>query len=185
MEKAGVFIITGKQGAGKTTRLMETVELLKAKTPGLFGFYASGDWAHGFRKRFRIVDIHSGESHLLCARQNAAAQPKRNFVFYSDALQAGKEILLSGVKRNGSVAVLDEIGRYELEGKVWHDTLQYLLQQQLVVLFTVRESLLPEVLHNFGIKHPHIFTLDVPPEEIARAIDKEVKQPGIEKGGKR
>ncbi len=185
MEKAGIFIISGRRGAGKTTRLRETVDLLKAEMPGLFGFYAAGEWENGRRKRFRIVDIRSGRRYLLCSYRKQPSHPEGTFVFYSKAIQTGETILRSGARRHGSLAVLDEIGPFELKGKVWHDALRYLLEQNIPLLFTLRENLLDEVLRYFGIGHSRIFTLAAPPGQIAAAITEETKRYGTKKGGKK
>jgi nucleoside-triphosphatase len=175
MEKAAVFIITGAQGAGKTTCLLETVNLIKASANRLFGFYAEGEWENGRRKRFRIVDVQTAEQRLLCSFRQNSTDAKGNFVFYSKTVKAGEKILRTGNRQKGAVAVLDEVGKYELEGRVWAQALKELLKQDVCILMTVRDSMLDKVLSRFRITHPRIFTIDTPAIAIATAIENAVK----------
>jgi nucleoside-triphosphatase len=159
MEKSKVFIITGEQGAGKTTRLTEIVELLKPVFPDIFGFYAFGEWEDGLRKLFHIVDIQKGESHLLCTRKGRTANSRGAFVFIQQTIEKGEKIVLEGINQKGGLAIIDEIGRFELEGKVWYNIFNKLIISNFPVLITVRENTLEKVIRYFGIEHPVIFTL--------------------------
>ncbi len=157
MKKSRVFIISGEQGEGKTTRLQEVIKLLRPAFPDIFGFYAIGEWENGYRNRFRLVDIRTGNVHLLCYREGQANLSKIPFVFIEDTLRKGMQIISDGMAQNGRLAVIDEIGRFELKGKVWYQSLKKLLGNGFPVIITVRKNQLEAVIEKFGLKGARIF----------------------------
>ncbi len=169
MEKPSVFIITGSQGAGKTTKVIEVIRYLKKELPDVFGFYAIGKWESGWRSHFRIVDIQTGIDYQLCNRQQSADTAGR-FVFTSKTVKLGEEIIASGMRRKGSLAVIDEIGRFELEEKVWFSAFHNLIKKNFPVLITVRENQLEAIIAKFSLNRPLIFKLNKESHLIARTI---------------
>jgi nucleoside-triphosphatase len=170
MQKTVVFILSGKQGEGKTTKLQEVVALLKPEIPDIFGFYALGNWENGLRKSFQIVSVKTGEQHLLCQRKGRSETSKGFFEFYRSAVFRGEQWINTGIEQNGRLCVLDEIGRFELEQRVWYHALQEILQSQTPLLFTVRESLTDQVLRYFSIQQVMIFNVSNASRQIADRI---------------
>lgn len=170
MKKPSVFIITGSQGAGKTTKLMEVVQHLKKKLPDVFGFYAIGEWENGLRSHFRIIDIQTGDDYPLCNRQQPTGTAGGRFVFNSETVKQGKEIIASGMRRKGALAVIDEIGRLELEEKVWYSAFHNLTKKNFPVLITTRENQLEAIIAKFNLNRPLIFKLNEESLLIAKAI---------------
>jgi len=167
MKSSCIFIITGKQGEGKTTKLAEVIRLLKHKGQAVFGFYAVGAWENGQRSHFHIKDVHSGESHLLCERQENA---KNEFVFFQQAIKKGEQILSEGMKHQRTLAIIDEIGPFELKREVWYNALTLLIKDNFPILITVREKLTKPVIQKFGFEKPVIFRLEESSTLIAGQI---------------
>ncbi len=184
MKNSGVFIISGAQGQGKTNKLIATVHLLQSRLPGIFGFYAPGEWENGLRQAFRIVDIRSGRQQLLCNREGRTDSFNGSFVFYPAALQQGKQILHTGIQHHGTLAVIDEIGRYELKGKVWHDSLVLLLQKNVPLLITVRDNLAEQIISHFQIVRPVIFSANEPADKIVGTILQKIEVKNLPKNKK-
>ncbi len=170
MKTSLVFIITGRQGQGKTTKLAEVTQLLKNEGQNIFGFYAIGEWENGQRSRFHIIDVNSGKKYLLCKRQRKLKTDKGNFFFISRTIEKGAQIIADGMKQQKALAVIDEIGRFEISETVWYSIFRKLLFNRLPVLITVRESLLKQVIDKFGITHPVIFSLENKSISIAAKI---------------
>ncbi len=170
MEKSSVFIITGSQGAGKTTKVMEVVRYLKKELPDVFGFYAIGEWENGRRSRFRIVDIQTGIDYPLCNRHQPAGAAKGKFIFTAETVKQGEEIIASGIRRKGTLAVIDEIGRFELKEKVWYSAFHNLIKKNFPVLITVRENQLEAITAKFNLDRPLIFKLDEESLLISKTI---------------
>lgn len=179
MERPSVFIITGSQGAGKTTKVMEVIRYLKKELPDVFGFYAIGEWENGLRSRFRIIDIQTGIGYPLCTRQQLADTAGGKFVFSSETVKQGKEIIASGMRRKGALAVIDEIGRFELEEKVWYSAFHKLTKKNFPVLIIVREKQLEAIIAKFNLNRPLIFKLNEESHLIARAITSHLEKENI------
>ena len=165
-----IFIITGKQGEGKTTLLQKTTDLLLDRKMPVFGFYAKGEWENGIRSFFRLVDVSTRNKFLLCERSGKGENTKAPFHFYPEALSAGEKAIREGIRQKKQLAVLDEIGRFELEGKVWYPVFKTLLSENIPVLITIRESLVEAVLKHFGIKNYRLFPVNALPEKVADII---------------
>lgn len=170
MQPPHVFIITGKQGEGKTTFLKDVAGLLKDRGLYVFGFYAEGEWEEGMRSRFRLVDIQTQKHYLLCSRQGRTPSSRGYFVFHAEAVQAGETAVFSGMQKENSLAIMDEIGHFELEGKVWHNVLQLLLDKKVPVMLTVRNTMLETVINHFKITSPKVFHLQESPHQVARVV---------------
>ncbi len=175
MKTSNVFIITGKQGEGKTTKLTEVVRLLKKGKRPLFGFYATGYWENGLRSKFYINDINSGQSFLLCKRPDNLPASGNGFVFLAETIKKGEQIITEGMKHQNALAIMDEIGRYELEEKVWYSSLNHLIKTNFPVLITIRENGLAQVIEKFNMASPLIFRLDEESTQIAGQIQKQLR----------
>lgn len=149
---------------------MEVVRYLKKELPDVFGFYAIGEWENGRRNRFRIVDIQTRIDYPLCNRQQPADAAGGRFIFTSETVKQGEEIIASGMRRKGTLAVIDEIGRFELKGKVWYSAFHNLIKKNFPVLITVRENQLEVIIAKFNLDKPLIFKLNEESFLIARTI---------------
>ncbi len=170
MKNRRIFIITGEQGEGKTTLLKNVTRHLKERQVPLAGFFAEGEWENDSRKSFSICDINTGEEKLLCIIEHREGfiQAGR-FYFNPAALDFGERILQNTTP--DSLVVVDEIGRFELQGKVWADVFRVLLKfSSNSLLFTVRKKFLEKVIQYFGIDNPVIFSCDQDEYNITQTI---------------
>lgn len=172
MHKQNVFIITGKQGEGKTTKLLETLDILKSKKVDCFGFFAKGEWLDGLRVSFQIEDINTGQSILLCQDMaKEGFQKAGRFYFNPDAIRYGEKILIDSLGCSSAVVAVDEIGRFELAGNIWANSLKNLLNaSHNQIILTIRDAFLDEVIDKFGINPLAVFDLSVSAAEIAQSI---------------
>jgi nucleoside-triphosphatase len=148
-ESAGVrvFIITGARGSGKSGLLAAAASALKGAGVTVGGIRAPGLWQNGERCGFDIVDLLTGERTELCRRDGHAAWPKAGpFRFRPEGLQFGRKALAIPYLTNAALAVIDEIGPWELDGGGWAPELELLLKEEKkVVLLVVRKDLLEKV----------------------------------------
>jgi len=169
MNQQPVFILSGEQGAGKTTRLREVVTLLEEEKIYTFGFYALGYWKNQIRSRFNLVDIRTGTSYRLCERADTQQQNK-SFVFYPETIRKGEALLLSERGKPNTLAVIDEIGHFELNGKIWAPVFSKLVTQRQPVFITVRKKFLENVMTYFHLTPAGIYRVNQPADHIARDI---------------
>lgn len=170
MKISPIFIITGNQGEGKTTKIEEVSTLIKNKGLNIFGFYAPGEWKNGLRNRFHLTDVNSGANYLLCYRQEKSVPKNGQFIFIQKTIEKGEQIIEKGLKSGKGIAIIDEIGRFEINGTVWYAIFNRLISNGITVLFTVRQSLVKPVLEKFAIENPFIFNLEEGSDSIADKI---------------
>lgn len=178
MKQQPVFIITGGQGEGKTTKVFQVVEELKNQHVEVCGFVAPGKWKAGTRVGFSIKNIHSGESKLLCQDKPAEGFQKiGRFYFDPETIRFGEEILLSKKEPSGQLKVIDEVGFFELEGKVWADVLKQLLNNNLnLLLITVRKKFVNDVIEQFKLRNVLVFDTELSSSKIANRILESINQ---------
>ena len=172
MASQKVFIISGAQGEGKTTRLKEVLNLLQKSDKSFAGFVAVGSWDNNKRTAFNLVNIQSGDSIPLCgitAKENWLKAGR--FYFNRDAIAMGEKWLLENKNSQTGFVVIDEIGIFELDNKIWHTAFQKLLKQsncQLII--TVRESILENIIQKYMLENIEVFSLKSTAKEIAERI---------------
>lgn len=171
MQTSKVFIITGHQGEGKTTFLKQVLPELNQSGIKTAGFYAEGRWENDLRTAFEIVDIRgSGQRLLCCDKKSPGSEKIGRFYFDPSAIRWGESILNGAKQEGGCLFVLDEIGKFELTGKVWYSVFFDLLAEKRPVLITVRKEILESLIQYFLIRNPFVFDPDSTPQMVARAI---------------
>ena len=139
-----VFIISGKIGSGKTTHLIETLQLLKDSRLKLSGIIAHGLLDGDSRTGFDIEDINSGEKVPLCRLEimNDHAEQTGKFSFSKAGIEFGRNAL----EKECNLLVIDEIGPLELSGGGWSTQMH---SSSVPLLLVVREELVPEIESRF------------------------------------
>ncbi len=147
-----ITIITGERGAGKTTMLRNYLDRLNSEQEFKAGFYALnvGDL-------YKIVNINRGENAVLCRRNDPEAGNLKlaDFWFDRSVIKLGERWLTEGFEQTDPLFVIDEIGKFELEGFVWDTVLKKILAMQKGrLLVTVRKKFLKSVIEKYGLKEP-------------------------------
>ena len=171
MNQQPIFIISGEQGEGKTTRLTEVVKALKSNGLVVKGFTAPGDWTENLRTDFLIKDICSHKSRLLCRDKTKEGFEKiGRFYFDPETIIFGKQILLDG--KPGDLLVIDEVGKFEINGKVWSGVLNTLIKRSKnPLMITIRDQYVTDVIRHFQITNSFVFNV----KEDAPAILEKVR----------
>ena len=171
METSKVFIITGRQGEGKTTFLTSVLTELSLGGIKAAGFCADGQWRDNLRTKFEIVDINGTGRRLLCCDEAVKGFEKvGRFYFNPKTIQWGEDFLSTAKDNEQRIYVMDEIGKFELAQKVWYNAFHKLLTEKYPVLFTVRKEILEQVIEYFHIFEPIIFGLDDTQKKVAQTI---------------
>lgn len=145
--------MTGAQGAGKTTFLKKVIAKLAHGKVRMDGFIADGIWKADKRHGFNLISIRDGISLPLCTRESIEDYVKLgHFYFNPVALQLGDEIITRD-KKQVDIMIIDEIGIFEIEEKVWFRAFDHLLKATSTpVLMSVREKILQQVVEKFRLK---------------------------------
>jgi nucleoside-triphosphatase THEP1 len=172
-----VYIITGKQGEGKTTLLREVVDRLQHAGVKTGGFIAEGTWKDGQRAGFSLVRISDGESFPLSTTSPKEGYFKlKRFWFNPETVRVGNEALLACLNDETQVVVIDEIGIFELEEKIWYRPfINLLAETDKPLIITVRDKIKEEVLKKFGLNTYTFFSTGESPSYLAGIIIRSVK----------
>jgi len=172
MASQKVFIISGTQGEGKTTHLKEVVRLLQEKRRSIAGFVAEGSWENNKRTAFTLVNIKSGESIPLCGSTAKDGWMKEGrFYFNRDAIAMGEKWLGESISSRSDFVVIDEIGIFELNNKIWHTAFQKLLKQSNCnLIITARNSIIEKIIQKYALENIEVFSLKVTAKEITDKI---------------
>lgn len=168
-----VYIITGETGGGKTTFLLEMIKKLRWNTLSVAGFAALNVPDENRFAVYKIIDLASGKVLPLASRRfHKGWEAIGNFYFNPAGIEMGKNILEHALIYKPDIFVIDEIGPFELEGKVWSEGLtQLLLGRYCPVLLVVREKLVKEVIQTWNLHDAEIFKIgQLNPDQAAKLI---------------
>ncbi len=167
--RAGIVVLTGERGSGKTTLAAAAVERLRASGVRVGGILAPGTVRDGSRFSFDLVDLVSGE-RVPFGRRDAPDGwvEEKCFWFNPEAMPKGRAALL----RPGlDVVVLDEIGPWELAGRGWAREIDALVDAREHLLLVVRRSCLSDVLARWRLEGARVLDVaEARPQEIAVAL---------------
>ena len=149
-----VVIVSGKRGEGKTSFLKKCVEALQQRNRALFGFYAENIKTPAGSEGYLITKVNTGESLLLCQRDNPISGNLHlaDFWFDERAIKAGEQWLQEGFGTEKPFFILDEAGKFELDGHVWDNSIKHLLQLETgTLVMTVRDRFLKRVMEKYQL----------------------------------
>ncbi len=171
MHSDRAIIITGVKGSGKTTKLLNIIRLLKDKGIGIIGFIAVGEWLNGKRNKYTLVDAATEKSIVVCSVVQKEGYSKfGRFYFNPQAIKFGEKILLEHVTKQ-RVVVIDEVGPFEMEDRVWHSSLKFQLNStNNILLIAVRESLVSDVMKKYNLTSASIFNIRVQNSDIVKEV---------------
>lgn len=168
-----IFIITGDKQSGKTTFLKEMIALLEKGRVPLAGFIAEGLWGNDKqRSGFKLVTLPEKESILLCDRITKEWLQLHSFYFNPTAISLGKSAL-KNIQAN-AVVFIDEIGKFELEGKLWADDLSTLLNTHNgPIALSIRNVFVNQVKQQWNLTNVTVVDASTEcPEDICKLIVK-------------
>ncbi|NLA38330.1 MAG: nucleotide kinase [Methanomicrobiales archaeon] len=151
-----VFIITGEQGQCKTTFLHLVLSLTVGANVRIRGVLAPGHVRDGRRSGFTLIDLATGEHEELCSIDpDPECEIHGRYYFRPEGLAFGRSALAPPDPRETDLVVIDEVGRFELQGAVWADRIDRLVAlPHPPMIWTVRRRLLDTVIQNWEIKNP-------------------------------
>jgi nucleoside-triphosphatase len=148
-----VFILTGGTGSGKTTFLLQMIGILRGYGLSITGFAAASVAEDGPSGSYDILDLVSGRKLSLATRRFTEGwEQSGNFFFNPEGIRMGRSILEDTQMQGIDLMVVDEIGPFELEGKIWADSLSRILaRRSCSMLLVVREKLLGLVIKHWSL----------------------------------
>lgn len=151
-----VIIITGLQGAGKTSYMEK---ILDNRTAGV---YSKVVYDNDERIGYDAVLIGSDERMHLCRAGYKSDLILGKFGFYSETFSLITESIINKDKSTYDKIIIDEIGLLEKGKKGWYDLMKWALQNDDVKLvLSVRKELAEEIAKEFGGRIFEVIDLDL------------------------
>ncbi|OFY51503.1 MAG: hypothetical protein A2W85_01000 [Bacteroidetes bacterium GWF2_41_31] len=169
-----ILLLFGQQNEGKTTKLLEIYnEIIKLEIDSM-GFVAPGVWHYGQKTGYQLLELPSLLSlplASLIADQNPVQYGR--FYFNHATIEYGNQLILDAIKTKPAVFFIDEIGRFELEGQIWHDSFQLLTQcKNMTLIAGVREQYLAGVKEKFKLQKTSDFHISTDMKIIIKCLQK-------------
>ena len=170
--KQAIFIITGKTGSGKTTFLKKLISGLQEYNLSISGFLAVKTSIKKSGRDYNLSFIGTGESIPLLSTEHVQGWNKTgNFYFNPKAILRGNSILNDPQILNKDLVVIDEIGIFELGGKIWADAISHLVSKsEKMMIWVVRDTLIERVIEKWSVQKPVI--IDIQKVSIRQAEEK-------------
>lgn len=132
-----VVFITGQPGVGKTTVLLNVIEILRKRGYKIGGMISGEVRERGVRIGFEIIDIHSGQRGWLAhVNQPVGPQISKYRVNLDDLKTIGASSILNAIK-NKNIVAIDEIGPMELSSPAFREAVAQALESNKPLLGTI------------------------------------------------
>jgi len=174
MQKNKVIIISGRSGEGKTTLLKQVIDILLERGLVISGFYADGKWEKDSRINHCLTEIGGKEKKELCTTIETKGWIKENrFYFNPEAIELGNQILKNAIKSKPDLIIIDEIGPFELQGKIWASEFTNILKNyNIPLLITAKQKLVESIVSKFNITNFIDLPSNTEPKKIIESIYK-------------
>lgn len=135
-----IVFITGHPGVGKTTVLLNAIEILKKRGYKVGGMISREVRERGVRVGFEIIDIYTGQHGWLAhVNQPEGPQVSKYRVNLDDLRMTGANSILKAVEEANAVAI-DEIGPMELFSPAFKEAVVQALKSNKPILGTIHHK---------------------------------------------
>jgi nucleoside-triphosphatase THEP1 len=168
-----VYIISGALGGGKTTFAQIVADILIANKCRVGGFFSVRLTEADVTVGYDLQDLATNESVKFLRLVTEEATDKiGRFEICREGVEKGNEILDHSLNSRLDLVVIDEVGRLELRGDGWVQSIQNLLESSgNALLITVRDGLELEVINKLQLMDYQIVHVGVTdPVHLAERI---------------
>ncbi|HDJ33185.1 MAG TPA: hypothetical protein ENF21_03695 [Bacteroidetes bacterium] len=173
MEPHPAFFITGDTHSGKTTALRSVISKLPGYPDRLKGWTTPARFERNDHTGYDLEFIGRNRSLPFCRQQATKGWVHHGrFWFNPGALQEGYRMLGSASPDTTSLIVIDEIGPFDLKGRLWGPFLKNLEKyEEIYLLLVVRTVLLEKVCKHWYISPVKIWNPAQEPEKETRFLE--------------
>ena len=154
-----ITLITGGYDSGKTAALLAFIQEKNYPSQHICGFVSL---AKAEKTCYRLKDLFSGEERLALDEQAISSGRKQGRFFVDDAVYAWANQQIIEHLPLAKLAVFDEVGKFELEGRGFDPSFRgALADPALDIVATVRLCFLPEVIAHYALEGYTLVVLQV------------------------
>lgn len=106
---------------------------------------------------YQIKNIVTNEESLLMQRVASFDERPNHFKLFSKGVELGNNYINNLLSHPPDIAIVDEIGGFELSGKLWSSAFTQLVESSIPIIFTTKTKLLDRVMEKWKIVPTHIF----------------------------
>ncbi len=159
-QTAPLFILTGGLAQGKTTCLIKLIDTLKKSGLKISGFYSprvlSGTETIGYDQTL----IDTGQNFPFLRKDKSKTNTIGAYSIDDTTYKYLQNHLRSIEHTNTQLAIIDEIGRWELEGKGWFESSKLLMEKNIPQLWVVRDIFVDKIIDFYALTQVNIYTID-------------------------
>ncbi len=172
--KKPIFIIAGEKQSGKTTFLRQLLREIAKKgiiTGGFVSMHQQDEDSYAIR------NIQTGEEVSLMQRVASFQRRPYHFKIHPAGVEAGRRWIAQLLQQPVHMAVIDEIGGYELAGELWCEGFTGLINSPIPVLFTIKTKHVKAIVKKWNIEPVFIFYPDdfINPKKACKRIENILK----------
>ncbi|MGE5357210.1 MAG: nucleoside-triphosphatase [Deltaproteobacteria bacterium] len=164
-----VFLVTGAIDSGKTTFIKKLVHELQNNGIKTAGIISEKKYFESQRVGYDLVNIDTGEKIVFLEMKKDISGPdhilvknhykcesihKSEFIISEDAVHKGKEWLKLSNASDCKLLIIDEIGKWELNGQIWAESLTEILNDlRKNLLLVVRNTNVNDVINKWQLRN--------------------------------
>lgn len=147
-----VVIITGEVHQGKTTLLLNLIEVLREGGWKTGGIVSRAVFEDHQRVGYDISDAGGGRTLPLSRKQGKNELRIGDYFVKEEGLEFGYQLLSAASGHPPDVLVVDEVGPWELTGNGWAPELSKLLMNdRLIMIWVVRKRILQQAIEKWNL----------------------------------
>lgn len=156
-----VIIVSGNISEGKTSFIQGLIGKLKSEGIPVAGIYSPKIQHNGVTIGYDIVDIESNERFsFLRLNQGSSGHSIGRFNIEPAAMLWGDKILSPARLKDKTIIIIDEIGKLELNGGGWKNSLEKLLKSDNNLIITVRTDYVDRIIQKFVINDATVYPVN-------------------------
>ena len=155
----GIFIITGKAAAGKTTYVRNLIGFLRKNNIKTYGIISEKVITGTVTTGYDLVNIQTGEKRAFLRLDEECGTNKiGKYTICEEGFTMGTKIL--GSVNNKGLVIIDEVGLLEVDGGGWAESINKLTNSAgNNVLLVVRDVFADAVINKFDMAEAVIFRI--------------------------
>lgn len=159
MNRQKIWLIIGSKAEGKSELAESIVRCLMYQNKKISGIIEKGFWKGRQRSHFMLHDIETAKEMMLCSIEKTPDWSYfGSYYFNPEAIRYGEELFRNTRENIPDLIVVDEVGKLELEGKIWDASIQNLLTHtNCPQLWTVRREFVRDAISYYNLKQVGIF----------------------------
>jgi len=152
-----IFIIAGDKQSGKTSFLLQLLRMLNSTgltTSGFVSLHQPAD------DSYTIQNIQTRQEVRLMRRIAGFNKRPHHFELFPEGIKTGRHWIQQITDYPPDIALIDEIGSYELSGELWAEGFTRLVNAPFPLILTTKKKHVEAIMERWNIEPAAIFYPD-------------------------